>query len=262
MEKITQHSISDKDVMLFNAAKPFKHIIIDDFLQPEVVKEIARDFPKPEEEIWYEYNNVLEKKLASDDIRKFPPSIAMAIAALNHQSFIDELEKLTGIKGLIADPYLHGGGMHCITSGGKLDMHIDYAIHPKLGLERRINLILYLVDEDWNQDWGGELQLWDGEWKDGTPELDHKVVSVFPKFNRAVIFEVGDDSFHGHPDPLTCPEGTYRRSIALYYLSEPQEGVTNRTRARFIARHGQDAEDEETQKFRDARSSVKGVYNK
>ncbi len=256
MEKITSKKLQGD----FKGVKPFPYIVIDDFLLPEVAEQIFKDFPTPDSEIWYEYNNILEKKLASDDMRKFPVSIAKAIHTLNHQSFIDELESLTGITGLISDPYLHGGGIHCITKDGKLDMHVDYSIHPKLGMERRLNLIVYLVDKDWQESWGGELELWDGNWIDGKPELTEKKVGVLPKFNRAVIFETGDDSFHGHPEALTCPEGVYRRSIALYYLTEPRQGATDRTRAHFIARHGLDNEDEQSQKFREARSSIKGIY--
>src|SRR3954451_2101370 len=43
---------------------------------------------------------------------------------------------------------------------------------------------------------------------------------VFPYFNRCVVFSTTSTSYHGHPDPLNCPEGETRKSIALYYYSK------------------------------------------
>lgn len=244
----------------YNAIHPFPHCVIDDFLLPEVADKLAEVFPDEDSDIWWKYENILEKKHASDDIRKFPPEIASFLHAVQHQQFIELLEKITGIEGLQSDPYMHGGGLHLIKPGGKLDMHVDYSIHPRLGLERRVNLILYLVSKDWKEEWGGNLELWSGEWDGDTPSLKQVEKSVFPRFNRAVIFSTSDDSFHGHPNLLDCPPGYVRKSLALYYLSEPQEGIRKRTRAQFIARPGIDAEDEESNQFRIDRSKEKGKY--
>lgn len=241
-------------------AFPFPYCVIDDFLRPEIADKIATAFPNEESDIWWKYENILEKKQASDDIRKFSPEIAPCIHALQHQQFIGLLENITGIDGLQSDPYLHGGGLHLIKSGGKLDMHVDYSIHPKLGLERRVNLILYLVSKNWENDWGGNLELWSGDWENDKPYLKKAEKSIYPRFNRAVIFSTSDQSFHGHPNQLNCPLGYARKSIALYYLSEPQEGIRKRTRAQFIARPGIDSEDEASNQFRIDRSKEPGKY--
>ena len=52
------------------------------------------------------------------------------------------------------------------------------------------------------------------------------VAAYAPLWNRAVIFSTTDESFHGHPDPLTTPQGKFRNSIALYYYTKdaPAEG--------------------------------------
>lgn len=235
----------------YKKAEPFNHIVIDDFFKDDIAKELASSFPLFSGDFWYEYNNPIEKKLACDDVRKFPPIFAKVIHALNSETFTKKLENLTGIEDLSSDPYLHGGGLHCSKQGGKLDIHLDYSIHPKLQLERRINLIIYLTP-DWQEEWGGFFEMWNGD----VTKCEERVM---PKFNRAVIFNTDDKSFHGHPDPLTCPEDKSRNSIALYYLTNPRDGANLRPRARFFKRP-QDADDPNLEDFRKKRSEVSGVY--
>jgi len=235
----------------FSSNKPFPHVAIDGFLAPEVLVSIQDVFPKPADKIWFEYNNQIEKKFACDDIRTFPAPIAKLIHYLNSEGFLKYLEAITGITGLQSDPYLHGGGLHLIKRGGKLDMHLDYSIHPKLHLERRLNLIIYLPKE-WKSEWGGDLQLWNEDMTECVKRVD-----IIP--NRAVLFETGDISYHGHPDPLNCPEEVSRNSIALYYLTEPRPNSSSRQRALFVARP-QDNKSQELEDFRKKRSGVLGVY--
>lgn len=130
---------------------------------------------------------------------------------LNSRAFLDQLEQLTGIVNLIPDPYLEGGGIHSISTGGYLGIHADFNFHPKLRLHRRINLILYL-NSDWNEDWGGALELWSTH----TQRCERKIL---PEINTMVVFNTTDTSLHGHPKPLACPESRRRNSIAMYYYS-------------------------------------------
>lgn len=74
---------------------------------------------------------------------------------------------------------------------------------------RKLNMIVYLND-DWQESYGGHLQLWDADMK-------HCVKKVLPNFGRVVIFRTDMKSNHGHPDPLTCPPGRTRKSLATYY---------------------------------------------
>ena len=137
--------------------------------------------------------------------------------------------------------------MHCTKRHGKLDVHIDYSLHPQMNYERRINLILYL-NSDWENDYGGNLELWDNN-------ISNCEKSIKPVFNRAVIFNTSDISFHGHPDPLNCPDHICRKSLAWYYLTKPQKNVTKRYRARFVPRPN-DPKDKQIEEFRKQRSQV------
>lgn len=109
-----------------------------------------------------------------------------------------------------------------------MNVHLDYSIHPKLKLQRKLNLILYL-SENWDSQWGGGLELWSHNKETNKP--DNKVVTIDNIFNRAILFDTTQNSWHGFPTPLTCPEGIYRKSIAVYYLTDPPEGVDPRPRA-------------------------------
>lgn len=236
---------------IYQTNLPYPHIVIDNFLKDDVAKQVAECFPKLDSGFWFQYDNPIEKKFATDDIRKFPPLIAKLIHTLNSEQFVQKIQKLMGVEELFSDPYLHGGGLHCSRNGGKLDIHLDYSLHPKLKMERRANLILYLTP-DWQEEWNGYLEMWNGD-------MSKCEKRVMPKFNRAVIFNTDELSFHGHPDPISCPENISRNSIALYYLTEARESSSLRPRARFFKRP-QDPENAELEEFRKKRSEVSGVY--
>jgi hypothetical protein len=55
---------------------------------------------------------------------------------------------------------------------------------------------------------------------------------VTPKGNRMLVFTTSVDSYHGHPDGLTCPPGEARRSMALYYFTEESAPVRRSTHYR------------------------------
>ena len=109
-----------------------------------------------------------------------------------------------------------------------MNVHLDYSIHPKLKLQRKLNLIIYL-EEDWNTEWGGNLEFWSHNKEKNKP--DKIFVTIDNTFNRAVLFDTTQNSWHGFPEPLTCPEGKYRKSLAVYYLTDPPEGTDQRPRA-------------------------------
>lgn len=122
------------------------------------------------------------------------------------------MQQLTSIEeALVSDPHFCGGGLHEIKSGGLLKIHADFCRHGETGLDRRINLLIYL-NKNWDEEFGGHLQLWD-------KEMRACAKKILPVFNRVVIFNTTDFTFHGHPDPVTCPPGRSRKSLALYYYS-------------------------------------------
>ena len=192
-------------------AKPFPHVVIDNFLPEYILEAILEEFPKPGTIDWQKFQNSAEKKLASKNEQQMGDATRLLLYNLNSSTFITFLEVLTGIDGIIPDPHFEGGGLHQIERGGYLKMHVDFNHHGKLRLDRRLNLLIYL-NKNWKEEYGGHLELWD---KDMT-QCEQKIL---PIFNRCVVFSTTDFSYHGHPEPLTCPEGLTRKSLALYYYS-------------------------------------------
>jgi hypothetical protein len=199
-------------------AKPFPHIVMDNFLPEKLVKKLQEDFPRQDSDYWHRKDVATSKKLDSRRLDKevsLPPSIRQLMWELNGAGFLLLLTQLTGIQGLSADPYLEGAGPHMIETGGFLKVHPDFNLHPYTKLHRRLNLLIYLND-NWNPEWGGQLELWKQDMSACAKRVD-------PIANRAVIFTTDDDSFHGHPRPLQTPQGVCRRSLALYYYATPDQ---------------------------------------
>lgn len=212
----------------FADAKPFPHARILQFFEPAFAREISAEFPPFHSTAWHEYANALEVKRTCNSWNAFGPATYRALTWLNSPDFVELLSLTLGVK-LYADPGLHGGGLHLHAAGGKLNVHKDYVLHPKTRLQRRINLLVYL-NEDWQEAWGGALGLWEANPVQQGPGA--LVKSYAPDWNSAVLFDTRD-AWHGLPKPIQCPPGQYRKSLAVYYLAQPEEGCEQRSRALF-----------------------------
>lgn len=196
----------------YQNASPFPHIVIDHFLPESLIEGLHQRFPNEAtgHEVHYEkgYKGLHKRQINPNACENY---IREAFLFFNSAPMISFFEKLTGINGLIPDPYFTGGGLHETSTGGLLGVHADFRINKKLHVERRINAIIYL-NKDWRSEYGGNLELWD-------KKMQRCEKKVAPIFNRCVIFNTDHDSNHGHPEPLSTPEGVTRRSIALYYYT-------------------------------------------
>ena len=208
----------------YTTAEPYPHISMDNFWDAGVLSRVAAEFPELGGKEDLRFNDPNQQKLASRGEYRFGPVTRELVHFLNSQPFLEFLSALTGINGLIPDPYFSGGGLHEIRRGGFLKIHADFNKHPDLHLDRRINLLIYL-NENWEEAYGGHLELWDRDMK----QCERKIL---PVFNRMVIFNTTDLSYHGHPDVLTCPADRSRRSLALYYYTNgrPRGEVGNDNR--------------------------------
>jgi len=143
----------------YAAAAPFPHVVIDDFLPPEVLDGVLAEFPGPDAIDWKRFADGTGRKLATRNEEQMGPRTLGLLHELNSSRFIRVLETVTGVEGLIPDPHLEGGGLHQIERGGYLKVHADFNRHEKLGLDRRLNLLIYL-NKDWQEEYGGHLELW------------------------------------------------------------------------------------------------------
>ncbi|MFO0807983.1 MAG: 2OG-Fe(II) oxygenase [Gemmataceae bacterium] len=203
--------VSPEMASAYRKALPFPHAIWDDFFPPAVLDTVLEHFPQPGQLKWQTFDNANEKKLAFRQAEALPTPVREFLYFLNSYPMLQFLEKVTGIEGLIPDPSFTGGGCHQIERGGKLQVHVDFNKLMPSNLDRRLNLLVYL-NKDWREEYGGHFELWDATGK-------QCITKVLPIFNRCVVFSTSETSYHGHPHPLTCPEGRTRKSIATYIYS-------------------------------------------
>ena len=192
-------------------ARPFPHIVIDDLFADDVLESVLAEFPSPDEIEWRRFDNATEKKLGYWHESTLRPRLQLFLYEMSSPPVLQFLEALTGIAGLIPDPYFGGAGPHQILPGGFLKVHVDFNRHPLLNLDRRLNLLVYL-NRGWKDEYGGHLELWPAD-------MTGCQRRIAPLFNRTVVFSTTDVSFHGHPAPLACPEGMSRKSVSFYYYT-------------------------------------------
>ncbi len=215
---IADHVLKDADAhgLAFATAKPFRHVVIDDFLAADYAARIDREFPSFERGNARNENGDLGNKSTIEKIRGLGPSFEALDNLIQSQAFLDLVGRLTGIDGLLYDPWYFGGGTHENRHGQDLDVHVDFNRHPIENWHRRLNLIVYL-NHEWDETWGGALELHSDPRADG-----NRTKSVAPLFNRCVIFETTESSWHGFP-PIVLPESKRdltRRSLALYFYTK------------------------------------------
>lgn len=211
----------------YRSVSPFPHVVIDDFLPPEMLDMVLAHFPASEQAA-ETYDRSQERRKAGHNPDELAPELRNLFYAFNSRPFIKIVENISGIKGLIGDPYFIGGGLHEIAQGGHLSIHADFNHHPPLNLERRINVLIYL-NRGWKDEWGGQLELWEND-------MSKCVMSCTPEFNRCVIFNTTSNSYHGNPHPIAHPDGIPRRSIALYYYTATWDGSKRNHNTQFRAR--------------------------
>lgn len=214
---------------IVHSNQPFDYWVIDNFLSVECARKLSKefiDYNNSSDLVHYHDTYKYEKKTCNS-WNRFPPLTYQTFANLLSTEFVDVLSNITGCT-LYPDIGLHGGGWHMHRAGGKLALHLDYSKHPKLPLQRKLNLIIYL-EEDYDPIWGGSLELWSHDSKNKAPLK--KVKTIEPLFNRAVLFDTTQNSWHGFPEEITCPEGKMRKSIAVYYLTDISSTATDRYKA-------------------------------
>jgi len=206
----------------YNSTYEFPHTVFDDFVDPTIMKDVeveARLLVNDPENKWRfggeddQHSDQLFKR-GIKQLDKMLPSMNLLCRYFNNPEFIGWLREVTGIDDLTPDWSFEGGGYHVTYPGGLLNIHHDFNYTDAMGpdrMYRKVNLLVYL-NEEWDKEWGGELELWKSD-------VSERFKSFAPQFNRAVLFNI-EDAPHGHPDPLKCPEGECRRSLAFYYYSK------------------------------------------
>lgn len=210
----------------YQSTSPFPHTMFEGLVDSQWLAAILANIPKPSDDVnWRRITDNYDGggysqvgKLGLPHAQNVSPLIRELLWEMNSGEFISFLEELTGIKGLIPDPKLQGAGVHQILPGGHLGVHVDFTEHRYYKLSRRLNVLLYL-NEDWQDDYGGHLELWN-------EKVSRCERRIRPLIGRCVIFNTDKRSWHGHPETLNCPDTVTRKSIALYYYTNGREDDT------------------------------------
>lgn len=214
----------------YKSAEPFPHIAIDDFVPASILDLCLQQFPASRDPDSRTFDRDQERFKTSYNPDYLTPEVRAFFYSLNSRPFLQFLENLSGLKGLIPDPFYLGGGFHETRTGGHLDVHVDFNLHKPMRLERRLNVLIYL-NRNWRLDYGGGLELWD-------EKMERCVKAIVPEFGRCVVFSTNGTSFHGHPAPVNHPGGAPRRSIALYYYTATWSETSRSKTTQFRARPG------------------------
>jgi Rps23 Pro-64 3,4-dihydroxylase Tpa1-like proline 4-hydroxylase len=232
MADLTRFNIEELRNQFLNA-NPFNYIVIDDFLDPLLVKEIELELRTLPSDDWNDKSTnfkhinqepdspVQSKKIALNIREQIPKKTNDVIDLFSSQKLIKFIEDITGINELESDPFLLGGGIHKTTTNGHLSIHSDFNIHPQTSKHRRINALLYL-NSNWKPEYQGQLELWNKDML----SCAHKIE---PLSNRLVIFRITDDALHGSPEKWLGHENYTRLSLAFYYYTNdrPEEEKSN-----------------------------------
>lgn len=209
----------------YRDAAPFPHIVLDGLIDRNLLDVAMTEFPPVDGSEWTSYVHVNERKYGNPHLQTWGPALQQIAEELMSDRFVSHLCRLTGIDGLRADRSMDGGGLHQSFAGGFLNVHADFTSHHTNRMwRRRVNLLLY-CNADWRPEYNGDLELWDAG-------VTTKVASISPNANRIVIFNTDVDSFHGVPDPIACPPGMARQSMALYYFTEESSPISRSTEYR------------------------------
>ncbi len=194
-------------------AEPYQHIVTQDWFSPTLLELVNEEFENFEKINWKKVHSKKQNTYRSKTRTVYGPATNLYFSIVNSGWFLDLLSKVSKINDLIADPLLHGGGLHETRNGGGFGIHADFSCHISTGLRNEMVFITYL-NKNWNPSWDGALELWH-------PETQQCVKKIEPYFGQAVLMRNGPKNFHGHPTPLNAPPGISRRSIASYYYTNP-----------------------------------------
>ncbi|MDC0710474.1 2OG-Fe(II) oxygenase [Stigmatella sp. ncwal1] len=200
---------------VYAAARPFPHVVVDGFLGDPLASALAAVFPDATHEGWKRRDHPEQAarlgQLQRQAFEGVHGSLRHLLAEFSGMLFLDFLEKLTGIQGLIPDAHFRGAGLHLTLRGGHLALHTDFNRDRFRALTRRLS-VLYYLNPGWEPSWGGELELWNAD-------VTACEARILPQLDRLLVMAHGETHWHGHPNPLTCPEGRGRAAVAAYFYT-------------------------------------------
>jgi hypothetical protein len=218
----------------FSSAQPFKHVVIENFFERDFADRLLAEFPAFEKGNSIGDDGRQGNKSTVERIQALGPAYCTLDEVIQSPEFLSLIGRITGIDALLYDPFYLGGGTHENKQRQSLQAHVDFNYHPSERWHRRLNLIVYL-NPMWDEAWGGNLELYRDPYADAKP-----VERIAPRFNRCVIFETTENSWHGF-DRISLPADhadVSRKSVALYFYSKtrPAEEIAGKHTTHYVNR--------------------------
>ncbi|WP_247454677.1 2OG-Fe(II) oxygenase [Bradyrhizobium sp. CW11] len=216
----------------YTTAKPWPHIVVNDAFPEKLLDMIAAECAALEETSLITTNT--DRLMKQETSEGLGPATQHLLSLVDSARFREFVSAITGVRDLLSDPTHKFAGVHRTPPGGFTKIHQDFEIHPTTGLFHRVNLLIYL-NRDWPDSYGGSLELW-------PRDMSALGRRIFPRFNTMILWETHGATLHGLPDPVTCPPGRMRLSVASYYYTTTRRvPASGERRVRYwAARPGED----------------------
>ncbi len=199
----------------FQAGLPYKHLVLDNFLNADVADALYDSFPSVDK-LAKHYKGLNENKSEGSNFNDFAPVFTQVRQEIMSAGFAQWMQQVTGISGVYVTDDNLGTGLHQGGDGSFLDIHVDFNIHHVKNVHRRLNMLIYL-NKNWKPEYGGAMEMWNADMSQCTKKVPCD-------FNRCLIFETNDISYHGY-SKVSLPPGMTRKSFYTYFYTE----ITDKT---------------------------------
>ena len=249
VDPVIPKNLGKDQINFYSGEKPFPYAMIDNALNADFAAEVQKEILEIEDEAWDRYDNPFEQKYTFRDKHSLPRYSAKLFELLESPMMIRAITDLFSIP-VVPDPYRHFWGIHKYDDGDYLDIHVDAGVHPKCGAKKQVTLGIYL-SKDWKDENMGNLELWEGTnaGRDDA-EITKKRISILPIFNRMILFECNDYSWHGNPERVVCKNGEKRIFVTMSYLGDHPENYQNQRQKAFFVPRPNDPVDEVKNRMR------------
>jgi len=194
----------------FQAGKPYKHLVLDNFLRDDIANRLYEQFPSVDK-LTKHWKGMNENKSEGSNFSDFDPVFSQLRSEIMSPAFGQWMAQVTGIKDVFVTDDNLGTGLHQGSDGSFLDIHVDFNIHATRNVHRRLNMLIYL-NKNWKDEYGGGMEMWNAD-------MTKMEKIVMPHLNRCLIFETSDISYHGY-SKITLPPGVTRKSFYTYFYTE------------------------------------------